>query len=262
MPFCIMKQEEKYNLTDLLISHKDKIYNLSYKMTGDKEVAKDITQETFLKCYENIDKFRGDSKVSTWIYTVVKNTCLQHLKNEKRIKTDDLRKLQESAFDNSIEHLNTSEKNNYINQVKEGCLLGLLRTLSINQRLAFILSILHGHSVERTSQILGKSESATRTLIHRSRKNIKEFVCNNCFHYDSQNPCKCEAMINFSLKKGWIRYDEKYSVDLPLTIKSELSEIQKISILYKSLQNHEIPSSAFSELKKNNYLIFSDKKVK
>ena len=254
--------KERNNLTDVFTSHKDKIYNLSYKMTGDADLAKDITQETFLKYYENIHKFRGESKISTWLYTVAKNICLQYLKNKKRTKADNLRKLQETAFDHNIEHLSSSEKNNYINQVKEGCLLGLLRTLSVNQRLAFILYILHGHSIDSTSKILNKSESATRTLIHRARKNIKEFVCNNCSHYDFQNPCKCEAMINFSLKNGWIKYDEKYSIDLPVIIESELSEIRKISMFYKSLQNHKIPASAFNELKHKNYITFSNKKVK
>jgi RNA polymerase sigma factor (sigma-70 family) len=254
--------QEKEHTTDLFTLHKDKIYNLSYQMTGSANLAMDITQETFLRFYETKDKFRGDSKISTWLYAMAKNICLQHLKNEKRTKVEELRRLQELAQDSNIDHYSESETTIYINQVREGCLLGLLRTLSLNQRLAFILFILHGFPIESTAKVLNKSVSATRTLIHRARKNIKNFVCENCIHYNNQNHCRCEGMINFSLKMGWINYDEKYYSDLPETIKSELSDLRKITALYESLPTHEIPSTVFNELQQNNYLIFSDKKVK
>ena len=252
----------KNNFSEIFTLHKDKIYNLSFKMTGDSDIAEDITQETFLKCYENIDKFRGDSSTSTWLYTIAKNACLQFLKREKRTSTIDLKALLNSAFDENIEKFKREEKNNYIQQVKEGCLLGLLRTLTLNQRLAFILHVLHKQTIEDTSKILNKSENATRTLIHRARKNIKEFVCGNCSLYNTENPCKCEGMINFSLKKGWVKYDEKYPLDLPTTIISELNELRKIAELYITLPNHETPASVFNIVKKQNFLIFSEKKVK
>lgn len=93
-------------------------------------------------------------------------------------------------------------------QVKDGCLLGLLRCLSLNQRIAFILKVLFDIPIEDVALIIDKSKNSTRILICRARKNLREFLCRNCSLYSEDNHCKCENLILFSLKQGWV---EKYN---------------------------------------------------
>ncbi len=168
------------HIENIIKKYNNKIYALAYRMTGKKDVARDITQDTFVQVLKSLDGFKGESQIYTWLYKIAKNNCLRFL--EKKNKTTFL-SLQELIDNNSSpvsDEISSTEKMNYISQVKEGCLSGLLRCLSLQQRLAFILNVLLDLPMEQVAGIIDKSENATRILVHRSKKNIKDFLCHNC----------------------------------------------------------------------------------
>ena len=68
----------------LLRAHEKTVYNLALRMTGNPEDAEDMAQEAFLKAYRSIDAFRGESKFSVWLYRIVSNVCLDHLRRQSR----------------------------------------------------------------------------------------------------------------------------------------------------------------------------------
>src|SRR5690554_6808215 len=68
--------------------NSSKIYHLCLGYTGNVDVAHDLMQETFIKVWQNLDSFRNQSLISTWIYRIGVNTCLSHLRVEKRRKND------------------------------------------------------------------------------------------------------------------------------------------------------------------------------
>jgi hypothetical protein len=127
--------------------------------------------------------------------------------------------------------------------------------------LAFILNVLLDLPLEQVASIIDKSENATRILVHRSKQNIKNFLCNNCSLYDSKNTCRCENLINFSLKQGWI------SLSNPVRIEAEIKDLKNVVNLYKTLQETS-PTSEFDKkiqrllAEKVDFLILNDKKVK
>lgn len=233
-------------------NYTSKIYNLAYKMLGHREDAEDITQDTIVQVYSNIKGFKGNSSLYTWVYKIAKNLCLKHLQGKKRNTFTSLEeiiyKVQSKKASKSFSAI---EKNFYINQVKEGCLIGLLKCLSFYQRAAFILNVLFNIKIKSLARILDKSENAIRILVHRSKQNIKSFLCENCSLYNSNNFCKCENLIEFSLKQGWI---EKYYPDkvdgtpyLSLErIEDELIGLKKIIYLYKDLSEKK-PTEEFIE---------------
>ena len=71
-------------------ANSKKIYHLCYGYTGDDDAASDLLQETFLKVWQNLDKFRNQAMISTWIYRIAVNTCLTYLRSEKRQAKDEL----------------------------------------------------------------------------------------------------------------------------------------------------------------------------
>jgi RNA polymerase sigma factor (sigma-70 family) len=230
-------------------------------MTGDKDDASDITQDTFIQGFNSLDKFKGESQIYTWLYTIAKNKCLRHL--EKRNKTTfvSLQKLIDKTSSAVSDDISETEKMNYISQVKDGCLSGLLRCLSLQQRLAFILNVLIDLPIEQVASIIDKSENATRILVHRSKQNIKDFLCTNCSLYDSKNTCRCENLINFSLKQGWI------SLNNPAQIESEIKDLKDVVRLYKTLQEISTSNRFDKQIQrlladKVDFLILHDKKVK
>lgn len=68
---------------EIFDKNSKKIFHLCYGYTGDKDSANDLLQETFLKVWQNLDKFRNKSLISTWIYRIAVNTCLTYLRSEK-----------------------------------------------------------------------------------------------------------------------------------------------------------------------------------
>ena len=68
----------------LFESHKDKIYSIALRFTGEEALAMDIAQDTFLKLFSSMADFRGDSSFSTWVYRLVVNSCLDHKRRSWR----------------------------------------------------------------------------------------------------------------------------------------------------------------------------------
>ena len=237
-------------------------------MCGNQDDADDIVQGTFVQAFQNIDGFREGSSVYTWLYTVAKNLCLRLLENRKKGTVSSLDTLIHTVPVEENEY-SAIEKQYYIDQVKEGCLLGLLRCLSFYQRIAFILYTLLEMRIKDIAVIIDKSETATRTLIHRARQNIRGFLCRNCHYYDPDNPCRCENLINFSLKQGWIKKMTDSTPQPQVTameIEREIRDLKKISLIYHSLPEHR-PSDDIirllqEKIAKQEYHILNYKKVK
>src|SRR6476660_2492805 len=75
---------------EIFQANSKKIYHLCYGYTGDDDTANDLMQETFMKVWQNLDKFRNQAMISTWIYRIAVNTCLTYLRSEKRQAKDEL----------------------------------------------------------------------------------------------------------------------------------------------------------------------------
>ncbi len=68
----------------LVDRYKDLVYTLALRMLKHREEAEEVAQDTFIKVFKSLDKFKGDSKFSTWIYRVAYNTCLDTIKKNKK----------------------------------------------------------------------------------------------------------------------------------------------------------------------------------
>lgn len=262
-------QEEGFDL--LYATYGFKIYNLAYRIMGDHKDAEDITQETFVQVYRHIDQFRGDSQFYTWIYTIVRNLCHQLLKRRKKNSFASMEALMYSAqSDETTETFSDEEKQILLAQIKDGCFTGLLRCLSFYQRMAFILHVLINLPMKDVADILGKSEGAAKVLVHRARQNLKDFLCKNCSLYDSNNPCRCENLMSFSLAQGWIKKpagNQLKELDgiVPEAIQAEVEGIRKVVELYKTLidqtPSYNLVQRIQDVIKSEPWAIFSHQKV-
>lgn len=233
-------------------SHGPMVYNLVYKITGNPEDARDLTQETFVRVYENLHQFRGESNIKTWIYTIAKNLCMRSLKKRKSFTTiEELTRLPYAEPDPG--ELTDKKMAHLAGQVREGCLLALLQCLTRGQRLAFVLHVFARLSMAEVGEIMGKSVGAVKVLVHRARRNLKAFLCANCSVYDRDNPCKCVNLVGFSLKQGWIhKPDNKGRVTSPETIEAEIREIRDIAGFYRRyLGEQSAPETLAAHLRKH-----------
>lgn len=148
---------------EIFDKNSKKIFHLCYGYTGDKDSANDLLQETFLKVWQNLDKFRNKSLISTWIYRIAVNTCLTHLRSEKRQAKDEL---TENIIENKIEEY--SEKNEQI-----ALLYKSISKLEENDRL-IITMVLDELPYQEIAEISGISEGNLRVKIHRIKQKLTE----------------------------------------------------------------------------------------
>lgn len=260
---------EGFDLLYAMYGHR--IYKLAYRLMGNHEDAEDATQETFIQVCSHINQFRGDSQFYTWVYTIAKNLCYQLVKQRRKTSFAAMESLLHSAQSgDTTETFSEREKGALLTQIKDGCFTGLLRCLSFYQRMAFILHVLLNLPMKEVAVILGRSENATKVLVHRARQNLKDFLCRNCSWYAPNNPCRCENLMEFSLAQGWIKKPAgdqpggSYSL-APEAIQAEVDGVRKVIDLYKTL-NDPIPSADLVQriqavIRNERWMIFSSKKV-
>lgn len=85
-------QNQEAFFKEIYNTYSPKVHRLCLGYTGNAMEADDLLQEVFIKAWQNLDKFRGDSKISTWIYRIAVNTCLYHLRSQKNKKSVDIDK--------------------------------------------------------------------------------------------------------------------------------------------------------------------------
>ena len=148
---------------EIFKANSKKIYHLCYGYTGDDDAANDLMQETFMKVWQNLDKFRNQAMISTWIYRIAVNTCLSWLRVEKRQAKDEL-------TDNIIETKGEeiSEKNEQVALLYK-CIAQLEETERI-----IISMVLDEIPYPEIAEISGVSEGNLRVKIHRIKHKLTE----------------------------------------------------------------------------------------
>jgi RNA polymerase sigma factor (sigma-70 family) len=157
-----MSPQEKV-FKDIFEANSKKIYHLCYGYTNDEGAANDLLQETFLKVWQNLAKFREQSQISTWIYRIAVNTCLTYLKKEKRQNKEEL---TPAIIASQAEEV--SDKPAQINQ-----LYACIAQLDENERL-IITMVMDEIAYPQIAEIAGISEGNLRVKIHRIKQKLTE----------------------------------------------------------------------------------------
>jgi len=152
----------------LFEDNSKKVYHLCYGYTGDRDSANDLMQETFIKVWQNLDKFRNQAQLSTWIYRIAVNTCLSYLRTAKRRATDEL---NENIVENYAEEY--SEKQEQI-----ALLYKSIAKLEENERI-IISMVLDEIPYSEIAEVAGISEGNLRVKIHRIKHKLTEIYNSN-----------------------------------------------------------------------------------
>ena len=93
----------------LVLEYEKNVYNIALRMTGNREDAADMTQEAFIKAYNSLQSFRGDSKFSVWLYRIVSNVCLDFLRSKNRRPTVSLSVEDDDGEDTQLDVADESQ---------------------------------------------------------------------------------------------------------------------------------------------------------
>jgi RNA polymerase sigma factor (sigma-70 family) len=154
--------------TVLVDRYKDLVFTLALRMMKHREEAEEVAQDTFIKVYKSLNKFKGDSKFSTWIYRVAYNTCLDRLKKNKRqqytVEINEYTEHQIKTLDNALDKIEEKERE----QAMQDC-LALLPSED-----SFLLTLYYFEelSLEEIGKIVDLKPNNVKVKLFRSRKKL------------------------------------------------------------------------------------------
>ena len=152
------------------------VYNVAFKMMGKPEDAEDVAQDAFLSAYRAFDRFRGESRVTTWLYRITVNAALMRLRKEKRA-----RMLVQTGLDDIDvpDWGDTPEKSAASSELGEKLRDGIAR-LQPELRAAVVLRDVEGLSNSEASEVLGITVSSLKSRLHRARvllrKHLEDYI--------------------------------------------------------------------------------------
>ena len=155
----------------IYVQHFDGVYKYVFSLCRNETMAEEITQETFYRAMEHIDKFEGKCKLYVWLCQIAKNTFLTYAKKQKRhvSETDiDLSKQIEPSFENEILDKETVWK-----------LHKLLHELSEPYKEVFSLRVFGELPFSQIGELFGKSDSWARLIFYRAKKELRRNLDEN-----------------------------------------------------------------------------------
>lgn len=162
----------------LVLEYEKNVYNIALRMTGNSEDAADMTQEAFIKAYNSLQSFRGDSKFSVWLYRIVSNVCLDFLRSKNRRPTVSLSVEDDDGEDAQLDVADESQSPEHLldrKLTRESVRRGL-DSLPPDYRQILLLREIQGLSYDEIAQALGLEVGTVKSRIFRARKRLCTFL--------------------------------------------------------------------------------------
>ena len=172
-----LQQGSASALRDLMELHQNYVFTIALRIVKNREKAEEVTQDVFIKIYQNIKSYRFHSKFTTWLYTIVYRTALNAV-NKKELLTssadenpfenDALLNQQVYTRDNGFDNHNDFEINDILWQA--------IDHLPLMQGLCISLFYLNQFNIEEISSVLKIPQNTVKTHLHRGRKKLKTIL--------------------------------------------------------------------------------------
>jgi len=151
----------------LVTKYKDMAYSLAMSVVKNEFYAEEVLQVSFVKAFEKLDSFKGDSKFSTWFYRIVVNESFKQLKKQKAEFINFVEETPDISndIDNSILNLIKTDQEYYINKA--------LEKISAQESLVLRLFYLDENTIDEISNITGWTAGNIKVILHRARINLR-----------------------------------------------------------------------------------------
>lgn len=170
-----LKRGDHHEFSLLIDLHAEKVYNLLRGLLRNEMEAEDLTQEVFTTVFLTISQFKGDAKLSTWIYRISVNKYKEHVRNRSRKKRFGfLFPLESVNASESLISYTPNPEGELENKERSEILVAAINQLPEKQFLAFTMFKIEGVSQQEIGSILNLSITAVESLIFRARKSLQQ----------------------------------------------------------------------------------------
>ncbi len=174
-----LRDRDERAFRELLEAHRDRVFNITFRMLGNRHEAEDVAQEVFISVFKTIDTFREESKFSTWLYRVTVNHCKNRIKYLAR------------RYDKSRDELDDSTDTDGVNgaiaapaprapdralesQQLEKQLHEAIEKLDEDQRIVIVLRDIEDLSIEEICEITDLPDGTVKSRLHRARAELRK----------------------------------------------------------------------------------------
>ena len=196
-------------LERLVLRHQAWIYNIAVRMVFDPQDAEDVTQEVLVKAVTRLSTFQEESKFRTWLYRITANHVLNMKRRggETHLQTFSTY----AAAINQTPDLDLPDSKSVpvdlpllVEEAKIACTTGMLLCLDRRQRLIFTLGEIFGVSDTVGSEVMEMTPDNFRQCLARARRDLYQFMNNQCGLVNTSNPCRCPKKTEGFIKDGHV----------------------------------------------------------
>jgi RNA polymerase sigma-70 factor (ECF subfamily) len=167
-----LRDRDERAFKELIDGHRDRVYNITFRMLGNRSEAEDVAQEVFITVFKSIETFRGDSKFSTWLYRITVNTCKNRIKYLARRHDRDRDELDETSTGTNGQiggpmppapdrALESSQMERLIHEA--------IQALDDDHRIVVVLRDVEDLSIEEICKITDLADGTVKSRLHRAR---------------------------------------------------------------------------------------------
>lgn len=173
-----LKNADEAAFRYLVETYKDRVYNTVISIVQNPEDAEDVTQEVFIQVYRSVGTFKGESKISTWLYRIATTRSLDLLRSRKSKKRFGfIQRLFGEGNEPVFEIPDYNHPGIALDRKENAArLFKAIRQLPENQKIAFTLHKMEDLSYQEISEVMKTTVPAVESLLHRARLNLRKML--------------------------------------------------------------------------------------
>lgn len=146
-------------------AHVDRVYRLAYRLAGEEDLAREFTQDAFVRAFERLHTFRGESQLGTWLHSITVSVALSGLKKRKRIRT------RETTLDAASDVATGGRRSepDLVRRMREA-----IDALATGYRTVFLMHDVEGYTHEEIGAALGIEAGTSKAQLSRARARLRQ----------------------------------------------------------------------------------------
>lgn len=148
-------------------AHVDRVYRLAWRVAGEEDLARDFTQETFVRAFDRLPAFRRESSFATWLYTIAMSVALNGLRSVRRLRTREVPLDAAETLGSRERHADPDLKERLHRAIDD---------LPPGYRTVFLMHDLEGYTHEEIGEVLGIQPGTSKAQLFRARARLREVL--------------------------------------------------------------------------------------
>ncbi len=200
---------EVADFNTIVETHSSRVFNLAFRITGNRQDAEDVVQDTFLQVFRGLAGFRGESELSTWIYRIALNASLtvkRKIGDEASLDAleDRIQAMADEVPDEVGSWFGDPSKaplvQALLSEINRGCLHFMTFRLTDDQRVVYIMHAILGFSHAEIAGVLEMSENVVKARLHRAKAKLEKYFSARCQWLNPDKPgCTCRSRVGFAI---------------------------------------------------------------